>query len=121
MINNTIKIKNDIYTLRYSMDILCQMTEEGYDPMQFLEGDRLLTLPVVRQLFYYGLLEKHNKPKMTIKKASDLITDYCNNNGNIYDLAAFVSRALADSLGLVVTPDQEETGEFEGDAEEEKK
>ncbi|MEG2018536.1 MAG: hypothetical protein RR128_08775 [Clostridium sp.] len=109
MINNTIKIKDDIYTLRYSMETLCLMTEEGFDPMDFLEGNKLLNLPIVRQLFYYGLLEKHNKPKMTVKKAGEIITNYCNNNGNIYELAEFITRTLADNLGLVVTPDIEES------------
>ena len=36
MVNNTIKIKDDIYTLRYSIETLCTMTEQGYDPMDYL-------------------------------------------------------------------------------------
>ena len=113
MVNNTIKIKDDIYTLRYSIETLCTMTEQGYDPMDYLEGNKLLNIPVVTKLFYFGLLEKHNKPKMTEKKAAQLITDYCENNGNIYEIAAFTSRVIADSLGLVVTPDAEEVKEQE--------
>ena len=113
MINNTIKINNNIYTLRYSMETLCLMTEEGYDPMDFLEGNKLLNLPVVRQLFYYGLLEKHNKPKMTIKKAGEIMSDYCQTDGNIYTLAEFITRTLGDNLGLVVTPDIEDKEESE--------
>lgn len=108
MLNKSIKIKNDIYTLRYSIETLCLMTEQGYDPMDYLEGNKLLNIPVITKLFYYGLLEKHNKPKMTEKKAAQLITEYCENNGNIYEIATFTSRALADSLGLVVTPDTDE-------------
>lgn len=115
MLNNSIKIKNDIYTLRYSIETLCTMTEQGYDPMDYLEGNKLLNIPVVTKLFYFGLLEKYNKPKMTEKKAAQLITEYCDGDGNIYDIAAFTSRALADSLGLVVTPDIEDTGEEESE------
>ena len=54
MVNNTIKIKDDIYTLRYSIETLCTMTEQGYDPMDYLEGNKLLNIPVVTKLFYYG-------------------------------------------------------------------
>ena len=118
MVNNKIKIKNDIYTLRYSIETLCIMTEQGYDPMDYLEGTKLLNIPVVTKLFYYGLLEKHNKPKMTEKRAAQLITDYCANNGNIYDLAALTSRVIADSLGLVVTPDIESDEDNIGEEEE---
>lgn len=108
MLNNSIKINKDIYTLRYSIETLCLMTEQGYDPMDYLEGNKLLNIPTVTKLFYYGLLEKHNKPKMTEKRAAQLISEYCEHNGNIYEIALFTSRAMADSLGLVVTPDIED-------------
>lgn len=98
MTNTIITIKDKKYMICYDINTLCLMKSEGYDVMKMdqIEMDIL----TIRALFYYGLLKFNNKPKMTLEKAGELMSDYVANGGTFQEIAEIMMMALYKGLGI---------------------
>ena len=97
------------YELRYPMNTLCSMCDAGIDVMHLTE--LRINIKVVRELFMYGL--KHENKKITQAQAGDLMDAYCEEGGDINELAAEIMTCIARALGGKV-----DEGDREGEGEE---
>ena len=89
-----IEIKGKEYELKYPVNTLCLMAEDGIDVMNI--GDITINISTIRDLFYYGL--KHDNKKITKNQAGEVMDDYLE-EGSMRDLIELVMGALAKSLG----------------------
>lgn len=89
-----IEINGKEYELKYPVNTLCMMAEDGIDVMNI--GDITINISVIRDLFYYGL--KHDNKKITKNQAGEVMDDYLE-DGSMRDLIELVMGALAKSLG----------------------
>lgn len=94
----TITINDKKYRICYDINVLCQMKSEGLDIMKMdkMEMDIL----TVRSLFYFGLVKFNNKPKMTLEKAGELMSDYMSNGGTFQEITEIMITALYKGLGI---------------------
>ena len=97
------------YELRYPMNTLCAMCDAGIDVMHLAE--LRINIKIVRELFMYGL--KHENKKITQAQAGDLMDAYCEEGGNIDELATEIMACLAKALGGKVNKDDEDNDEGE--------
>ena len=104
-----IQIKDKEYELKYPVNTLCMMAEDGIDVLNMENVD--INISKLRDLFYYGL--KHENKKITKNQAGDLMDMYLEDN-LIGDLIRFVIESLASSLGK-----KKDKPEDEGEAEAE--
>lgn len=88
-------IKNKEYELKFPVNTLCMMAEDDIDIMNIENVP--VNLKTIRDLFYYGL--KYENKKITKNQAGDLMDDYLEDGGNIYDLFVEIMNALGKSLG----------------------
>lgn len=88
-------IKDKEYELKFPVNTLCMMAEDNIDVMNIESVP--VNLKTIRDLFYYGL--KYENKKITKNQAGDLMDDYLEDGGNIYDLFVEIMNALAKSLG----------------------
>jgi hypothetical protein len=88
-------IKDKEYELKFPVNTLCMMAEDDIDVMNI--ENIPVNLKTIRDLFYYGL--KYENKKITKNQAGDLMDDYLEDGGNIYDLFVEIMNALAKSLG----------------------
>lgn len=88
-------IKDKEYELKFPVNTLCMMAEDNIDVMNIENVP--VNLKTIRDLFYYGL--KYENKKITKNQAGDLMDDYLEDGGNIYDLFVEIMNALAKSLG----------------------
>ena len=88
-------IKNKEHELKFPVNTLCMMAEDDIDIMNIENVP--VNLKTIRDLFYYGL--KYENKKITKNQAGDLMDDYLEDGGNIYDLFVEIMNALAKSLG----------------------
>lgn len=105
-----IEIKGKEYELKYPVNTLCIMAEDGIDVMNI--GDIVINVATIRDLFYYGL--KHENKKITKNQAGDLMDDFLDEVGNMRDLIEVVMAALGKSLGRGKADDNDDTVEEEG-------
>ena len=108
-------IKDKEYELKFPVNTLCMMAEDDIDVMNIENVP--VNLKTIRDLFYYGL--KYENKKITKNQAGDLMDDYLEEGGNIYDLFVEIMNALAKSLGKGKA-DKEDNSE-DNDSEEEGK
>ena len=108
-------IKDKEYELKFPVNTLCMMAEDNIDVMNIENVP--VNLKTIRDLFYYGL--KYENKKITKNQAGDLMDDYLEDGGNIYDLFVEIMNALAKSLGKGKA-DKEDNSE-DNDSEEEGK
>ena len=104
-----IEIKGKEYELKYPVNTLCIMAEDGIDVMNI--GDLAINVATIRDLFYYGL--KHDNKKITKNQAGDLMDDFLDEVGNMRDLIEVVMVALGKSLGRGKA-DNDDAAEEEG-------
>ena len=88
-------IKDKEYELKFPVNTLCMMAEDDIDIMNIENVP--VNLKTIRDLFYYGL--KYENKKITKNQAGDLMDDYLEDGGNIYDLFVEIMNALGKSLG----------------------
>ena len=97
------RINGRDYELRYNINTLCQMCDNGIDVMHI--NDLVINVKTIREMFMYGL--KHDNKKITQAQAGDLMDAYLEEN-DFNELVAEVMAALAKSLGSDVSSEGEE-------------
>ena len=80
-----IEIKDKEYELKYTVNTLCIMAEDGIDVMN------------IRDLFYYGL--KHENKRITKNQAGELMDELLEYGYSFKELVELVMDALTKSLG----------------------
>ena len=100
-------IKDKEYDLRYPINTLCIMAEDGIDIMNI--GNLRVNISTVRDLFYYGL--KHENKKITKNQAGDIMDGFLEEGGSIAELIEIVMESLAKAVGR--KDDDEEIAEDE--------
>ena len=107
-----IEINNKEYELKYPVNTLCMMAEDGIDVMNM--ETIVINVATLRDLFYYGL--KHENKKITKNQAGDLMDAYLDEGHLMGDLIRVVIESLAKSLGR---KDNAKPVDDEGEAEAE--
>lgn len=90
-----IEIKGKEYEIRYPINTLCIMADDGIDVMNI--SDLKVNIATIRDLFYYGL--KHENKKITKNQAGELIDDYLAEGHVFGELMDIIMEALGKSLG----------------------
>ena len=105
-----LEIKDKEYEIRYPINTLCMMADDGIDVMNI--SDMKINIATIRDLFYYGL--KHENKRITKNQAGDLIDDYIA-EGNVFgELMDINIEALRKSLGRKDDDGDENEAEDEG-------
>ena len=107
-----IEIRDKEYELKFTINMLCEMSEQGFDVMNI--GSMNINIRTIRDLFYYAL--KGGDKKITKAKAGDLMDAFIEEGGSFDELIDVVMEALGKSLGNKPVEDKEEVEE---DGEEE--
>ena len=107
-----IEINNREYELKFPVNTLCMMAEDGIDVLNM--ENMAINLATLRDLFYYGL--KHENKKITKNQAGELMDAYLDDGHVIGDLIRVVIESLAKSLGR---KDNAKPVDDEGEAEAE--
>lgn len=107
-----IEINNREYELKFPVNTLCMMAEDGIDVLNM--ENMAINLATLRDLFYYGL--KHENKKITKNQAGELMDAYLDDGHVIGDLIRITIEALAKSLGR---KDNAKPVDDEGEAEAE--
>lgn len=110
-----IEINNKEYELKFPVNTLCMMAEDGIDVLNM--ENMTINLATLRDLFYYGL--KHENKKITKNQAGELMDAYLDDGHLMGDLVRVVIESLAKSLGR--KNDNEPVAEDEVEAEDEGK
>lgn len=90
-----LEIREKEYELKYPVNTLCLMAEDGIDVMNL--RDFVINIITIRDLFYYGL--KHENKKITKAQAGDLMDAFLEEGHVMSELIETVMGALAKSLG----------------------
>lgn len=90
-----IEIKDKEYELKYTVNTLCIMAEDGIDVMNI--ADMNINIITIRDLFYYGL--KHENKRITKNQAGELMDELLEYGYSFKDLVELVMEALTKSLG----------------------
>lgn len=106
-------IKDKEYELKFPVNTLCMMAEDDIDVMNIENVP--VNLKTIRDLFYYGL--KYENKKITKNQAGDLMDDYLEDGGNIYDLFVEIMNALAKSLGKGKADKEDNSEDNDSEAE----
>ncbi len=94
---NKMLINNKEYEIKFTMNTLCIMTEQGMDLSKI--GDNPMgNLTFTRDLFYYGL--KHADKKITKNQAGDLMDEAIEGGSSLNEIYLEVMMALGKSLGF---------------------
>ena len=102
-----IEINNKEYELRFNINTLCEMSEQGFDVMDLTNVK--INMRTVRDLFYYAL--KGGNKKITKNQAGELIDQFIEDGHNFDELIEIVMDALGRSLGSKKPEDKEEGAE----------
>ena len=101
------RINGRDYELRYSINTLCQMCDNGIDVMHL--DQLVINVKTIRDLFMYGL--KHDIKKITQNQAGELMDDYLEEH-DFNELVAEVMGCLAKSLGGGEASEEEDEGKL---------
>ena len=106
-------INDKEYEIKFTMNTLCIMTEQGVDLGRIGENP-MSNLTMARDLFYYGL--KHADKKLTKNQAGDLMDKAIEEGSSLNEIYLEVMMALGKSLGFAeelekAVKDDEEEGE----------
>lgn len=107
-----LEINNKEYELKYPVNTLCMMAEDGIDVLNM--ETIVINVAILRDLFYYGL--KHENKKITKNQAGELMDAYLDEGHLMGDLIRVVIESLAKSLGR---KDNAKPVDDEGEAEAE--
>ena len=105
-----IEIKGKEYEIRYPINTLCIMADDGIDVMNI--SDLRVNKATIRDLFYYGL--KHENKKITKNQAGELIDDYLAEGHVFGELMDIIMEALGKSLGSKKEEGADDEDEGEG-------
>lgn len=105
-----LEIKDKEYEIRYPINTLCMMADDGIDVMNI--SDMKINIATIRDLFYYGL--KHENKRITKNQAGDLIDDYIAEGHVFGELMDIIMEALGKSLGSKDDDGKENEAEDEG-------
>ena len=105
-----LEIKDKEYEIRYPINTLCMMADDGIDVMNI--SDMKINIATIRDLFYYGL--KHENKRITKNQAGDLIDDYIAEGHVFGELMDIIMEALGKSLGRKDDDGNENEAEDEG-------
>lgn len=105
-----LEIKDKEYEIRYPINTLCMMADDGIDVMNI--SDMKINIATIRDLFYYGL--KHENKRITKNQAGDLIDDYIAEGHVFGELMDIIMEALGKSLGRKDDDGKENEAEDEG-------
>ena len=104
-----IEIKDKEYELKYTVNTLCIMAEEGIDVMNI--ADMNINIVTIRDLFYYGL--KHENKRITKNQAGELMDELLEYGYSFKELVELVMEALTKSLGKKKEDTEEQEEEEE--------
>ena len=90
-----LRINGRDYELRYPINTLCNMCDNGIDVMHM--DQIVINVKTIRELFMYGL--RHENKKMTQNQAGELIDNFIDEGGDFNVLIEEVLNALGKSLG----------------------
>lgn len=102
-----IEINNKEYELRFTINTLCEMSEQGFDVMDMTTVR--INMRTVRDLFYYAL--KGANKKITKNQAGELMDQFIEDGHNFDELIEIVMDALGRSLGTKKPEDKVEGAE----------
>ena len=105
-----LEIKDKEYEIRYPINTLCMMADDGIDVMNI--SDMKINIATIRDLFYYGL--KHENKRITKNQAGDLIDDYLAEGHVFGELMEIIMEALGKSIGRKDDDGDENEAEDEG-------
>ena len=108
-----IEIRDKEYELKFTINMLCEMSEQGFDVMNI--GAMNINIRTVRDLFYYAL--KGADKKITKNKAGDLMDAFIEEGGSFDELIDLVMEALGKSLGNKPVEDEEDNNKEDGEEE----
>lgn len=92
-----LKIKNEDYKLKYTMNSLVIMEQEsGRSFMEVLGGGNL-TFADLRRLAYYGFFAEH--PDMAIEEAGDILDGLIAQGKNLTEVTNIFMEELSKALG----------------------
>ena len=104
-----LEINGKEYEIKFTINMLCQMTEQGIDVMNI--SSMRINMLTVRDLFYFGL--KGADKKITKNQAGDLMDMFIEEGHTFDELIEIVMEALGKSLGHKEEKDEEDE-EVEG-------
>lgn len=104
-----IEIKDKEYELKYTVNTLCIMAEDGIDVMNI--ADMNINIVTIRDLFYYGL--KHENKRITKNQAGELMDELLEYGYSFKELVELVMEALTKSLGKKKEDTEEQEEEEE--------
>jgi hypothetical protein len=104
-----LEIREKEYELKYPVNTLCLMAEDGIDVMNMTNF--VVNIITIRDLFYYGL--KHENKKITKAQAGDLMDAYLEEGNKMSELIETVMAALAKSLGNKADDNNNDNGDEE--------
>ena len=108
-----IQIRDKEYELKFTINMLCEMSEQGFDVMNI--GAMNINIRTIRDLFYYAL--KGADKKITKAKAGDLMDAFIEEGGSFDELIDLVMEALGKSLGNKPVEDEEDNNKEDGEEE----
>lgn len=83
------------YEIKYTINTLCAMTEQGFDVMNMEKT--VINMLTIRDLLMFGL--RHEHKKITKNQAGDLMDEYIADGGTFNGLVDEIMTALGKSLG----------------------
>lgn len=107
-----IEIGNKSYEVKYTINVLCRMENDGIDVMNINKLVENVNFNLIRKLFFYGILASAGK-SLTENKAGDMLDEYLENN-DYNELMMTLVYELARSLGFDVDKKDEASGEEAG-------
>ena len=90
-------IRDKEYEIKFTMNTLCVMTEQGVD-LEKIGENPMANLTFTRDLFYYGL--KHADKKLTKNQAGDLMDAAIEDGSSLNEIYLEIMMALGKSLGF---------------------
>lgn len=102
-----LEINGKEYEIKFTINMLCQMTEQGIDVMNI--SSMRINMLTVRDLFYFGL--KGADKKITKNQAGDLMDMFIEEGHTFDELIEMVMEALGKSLGHKEEEKQDEENE----------
>ena len=108
-----IEINNKEYEIKYTINTLIRMEEDGLDVMHLENLINNINFSLVRKLFYYGLINSVGK-SMTLNKAGDILDEYLEEH-DYRELMTMLLNELAKALGYDVDAKEQEEAEESND------
>ena len=110
-----IEINNKNYEIKYTINVLIRMEEDGLDVMHLENLMNNMSFALIRKLFYYGLINSVGK-SLTLNKAGDMMDEYLEKY-DYRELMTTLLSELAKALGYDVdAKEQQEADESENEA-----